>query len=153
MSGYQETLTDPSYHRQVVIATAPHIGNTGWNDEDNESGRIWVAGYVVRDAARVSSNWRSRRSLETSCAPRASSACARSTPAPSPAISASAGRCGWAVSSVETDAAALLERVRAQPSMVGAHLADEVSTTEPYVVRQTANRDSGWSRSTSASSR
>lgn len=49
MSGYQETLTDPSYHRQVVIATAPHIGNTGWNDEDDESDKIWVAGYVVRD--------------------------------------------------------------------------------------------------------
>ena len=64
MSGYQETLTDPSYHRQVVIATAPHIGNTGWNDEDNESSRIWVAGYVVRDAARISSSWRSRRDLE-----------------------------------------------------------------------------------------
>ena len=63
MSGYQETLTDPSYYRQVVVATAPHIGNTGWNDEDDESGRIWVAGYVVRDAARIPSNWRSRRSL------------------------------------------------------------------------------------------
>ena len=62
MSGYQETLTDPSYHRQVVVATAPHIGNTGWNDEDDESSRIWVAGYVVRDAARVPSSWRSRRS-------------------------------------------------------------------------------------------
>ncbi len=53
MSGYQETLTDPSYARQVVVATAPHIGNTGWNDEDDESSRIWVAGYVIRDAARV----------------------------------------------------------------------------------------------------
>ena len=52
MSGYQETLTDPSYHRQVVVMTAPHIGNTGVNDEDPESGRIWVAGYVVRDPAR-----------------------------------------------------------------------------------------------------
>ena len=52
MSGYQETLTDPSYHRQVVVATAPHIGNTGWNDEDDESSRIWVAGYVIRDPAR-----------------------------------------------------------------------------------------------------
>ena len=49
MTGYQETLTDPSYHRQVVVATAPHIGNTGVNDEDDESRRIWVAGYVVRD--------------------------------------------------------------------------------------------------------
>ena len=64
MSGYQETLTDPSYHRQVVVATAPHIGNTGWNDEDDESSRIWVAGYVVRDLSRVRSNWRSNRSLD-----------------------------------------------------------------------------------------
>ena len=53
MSGYQETLTDPSYHRQVVVATAPHIGNTGWNDEDDESRRVWVAGFVVRDGRWV----------------------------------------------------------------------------------------------------
>src|SRR5436190_22294156 len=64
MTGYQETLTDPSYHRQVVTMTAPQIGNTGVNDEDPESRRIWVAGYVVRDPARVPSNWRSRRSLD-----------------------------------------------------------------------------------------
>ncbi len=64
MTGYQETLTDPSYHRQVVVMTAPHIGNTGVNDEDGESDRIWVAGYVVRDPARVPSNWRSKRSLD-----------------------------------------------------------------------------------------
>ncbi|MDX6348732.1 MAG: carbamoyl-phosphate synthase small subunit, partial [Streptomyces sp.] len=64
MSGYQETLTDPSYHRQVVVMTAPHIGNTGVNDEDPESSRIWVAGYVVRDPARVPSNWRSVRTLD-----------------------------------------------------------------------------------------
>jgi carbamoyl-phosphate synthase small subunit len=64
MTGYQETLTDPSYHRQVVVMTAPHIGNTGVNDEDPESRRIWVAGYVVRDPARRPSSWRSRRSLD-----------------------------------------------------------------------------------------
>src|SRR4051794_37249706 len=64
MTGYQETLTDPSYHRQVVIQTAPHIGNTGINDEDRESRRIWVSGYVVRDPARIPSSWRSRRSLD-----------------------------------------------------------------------------------------
>ena len=63
MSGYQETLTDPSYHRQVVVMTAPHIGNTGMNDEDPESSRIWVAGYVVRDPSRISSNWRATRGL------------------------------------------------------------------------------------------
>ena len=64
MTGYQETLTDPSYHRQVVVMTAPHVGNTGINDEDPESARIWVAGYVVRDPARVPSSWRSRRILD-----------------------------------------------------------------------------------------
>ena len=62
MTGYQETLTDPRYHRQVVVMTAPHVGNTGVNDEDAESRRIWVAGYVVRDPALRPSNWRSRRS-------------------------------------------------------------------------------------------
>ena len=64
MTGYQETITDPSYHRQVVVMTAPHVGNTGWNDEDDESSRIWVAGFVVRDPAIRPSSWRSSRSLE-----------------------------------------------------------------------------------------
>src|SRR4051794_31129784 len=64
MTGYQETLTDPSYHRQVVVMTAPHVGNTGVNDEDDESTRFWVAGYVVRDPALRPSSWRSQRSLE-----------------------------------------------------------------------------------------
>jgi carbamoyl-phosphate synthase small subunit len=63
MTGYQETLTDPSYAGQIVIMTAPHIGNTGMNDEDPESRRIWVSGYVVRDPSRVVSNWRATRSL------------------------------------------------------------------------------------------
>lgn len=64
MTGYQETLTDPSYRRQVVVMTAPHVGNTGVNDEDAESRQIWVAGYVVRDPARVPSSWRNRRTLD-----------------------------------------------------------------------------------------
>ncbi|KUL53513.1 carbamoyl phosphate synthase small subunit [Streptomyces sp. NRRL F-4489] len=63
MTGYQETLTDPSYHRQIVMQTAPQIGNTGWNDEDDESDRIWAAGYVVRDPALHPSHWQARRSL------------------------------------------------------------------------------------------
>ncbi len=63
MTGYQETLTDPSYHRQVVVMTAPQIGNTGVNLEDPESSRIWVSGYVVREPARVHSNWRATGSL------------------------------------------------------------------------------------------
>src|SRR5690349_16781189 len=73
MTGYQETLTDPSYHRQIVVSTAPQIGNTGWNQEDNESvgptgesagSKIWVAGYVVRDPSRRTSSWRATGSLQ-----------------------------------------------------------------------------------------
>jgi carbamoyl-phosphate synthase small subunit len=63
MTGYQETLTDPSYHRQIVVQTAPQIGNTGWNGEDDESAGVQVAGYVVRDPSRAPSNWRSTGSL------------------------------------------------------------------------------------------
>jgi carbamoyl-phosphate synthase small subunit len=65
MTGYQETLTDPSYAGQIVVQTAPHIGNTGVNSRDDESGRVWVAGYVVRDASRIVSNYRSENSLES----------------------------------------------------------------------------------------
>src|SRR6188472_4185787 len=63
MTGYQETLTDPSYHRQIVVATAPQIGNTGWNDEDDESAQIWFAGYAVGDPTRTVSSWRATGSL------------------------------------------------------------------------------------------
>jgi carbamoyl-phosphate synthase small subunit len=118
-----------------VIATAPHIGNTGWNDEDSESSRIWVAGYVVRDAARISSSWRSRRDLEVELrAQGIVGMCEVDTRALTRHIR-ERGAMRVGVSSVETSATALLERVQAQPSMVGAHLADEVSTTELYVVR------------------
>jgi carbamoyl-phosphate synthase small subunit len=134
MSGYQETLTDPSYHRQVVIATAPHIGNTGWNDEDDESGRIWVAGYVVRDAARLPSNWRSRRSLDDELqAQGVVGMCEVDTRALTRHLR-ERGAMRVGVSSVETDPAALLQRVLAQPEMAGAFLADQVSTDHSYVV-------------------
>ena len=134
MSGYQETLTDPSYYRQVVVATAPHIGNTGWNDEDDESSRIWVAGYVVRDAARIPSNWRSRRDLDHELrAQGIVGMCEVDTRALTRHIR-ERGAMRVGLSSTETSASALLERVKAQPSMVGAHLADDVSTVQPYVV-------------------
>jgi len=134
MSGYQETLTDPSYDRQVVIATAPHIGNTGWNDEDDESGRIWVAGYVVRDAARTPSSWRARRSLEDELKQQGIvGLCDVDTRALTRHLR-ERGAMRVGVSSIETDPDRLLERVRQQPPMTGAHLADEVSTAEPYVV-------------------
>src|SRR3989442_1528812 len=64
MTGYQETLTDPSYCRQIVAMTAPHIGNTGVNDDDPESRRIWVSGYVVREPPRIASSWRSQQDLD-----------------------------------------------------------------------------------------
>jgi carbamoyl-phosphate synthase small subunit len=63
MTGYQETLTDPSYHRQVVVMTSPHIGNTGMNAFDNESSKIWVSGFVVRNPSPITSNWRSEADL------------------------------------------------------------------------------------------
>jgi carbamoyl-phosphate synthase small subunit len=134
MTGYQETLTDPSYHRQVVVQTAPHIGNTGINDEDAESRRIWVAGYVVRDPARRPSSWRSKRSLDDELAAQGIVGISGiDTRALTRHLrERGAMRCG--VSSVELDPGALLERVLASPPMTGADLSAEVSTVEPYVV-------------------
>ncbi|WP_455243981.1 carbamoyl-phosphate synthase domain-containing protein, partial [Petrachloros mirabilis] len=64
MTGYQEVLTDPSYKGQIVTMTCPHIGNYGVTPEDVESRRIWAEGFVVKEASRIASNWRSRQSLE-----------------------------------------------------------------------------------------
>jgi carbamoyl-phosphate synthase small subunit len=139
MTGYQETLTDPSYHRQVVVQTAPHIGNTGVNDEDAESGRIWVAGYVVRDPARRASSWRSTRSLDDELAAqgivgisgvdtRALTRHLRERGAMRAGIaSAEPGEPRPAVQ-------ALLATVLASPQMAGADLAGEVSTDATYLV-------------------
>ncbi len=134
MSGYQETLTDPSYHRQVVVATAPHIGNTGWNDEDDESDRIWVAGYVVRDPARVASNWRSRRSLDSALADQGVVGISEVDTRALTRHLRERGAMRVGVSSLDTDPAALLQKVRATPAMAGAQLAGEVSTGVTYVV-------------------
>ena len=134
MSGYQETLTDPSYHRQIVVATAPHIGNTGWNDEDDESSRIWVAGYVVRDPARMASNWRSRRSLGEALAAQGVVGVSDVDTRALTRHLRERGAMRVGLSSLDTDPAALLAKVRAAPSMAGAHLAGDVSTCETYVV-------------------
>ncbi|MFE5668230.1 glutamine-hydrolyzing carbamoyl-phosphate synthase small subunit [Streptomyces niveus] len=141
MTGYQETLTDPSYHRQVVVMTAPHIGNTGVNDEDDESGRIWVAGYVVRDPARVPSNWRSRRSLDEELVrqgivgisgvdTRALTRHLRERGAMRVGIFSGDALAGGLL----TDDATLTARVKEAPQMKGANLSAEVATTETYVV-------------------
>jgi len=134
MTGYQETLTDPSYHRQVVVQTAPHIGNTGVNTEDDESDRIWVAGYVVRDPARLASNWRATGALEDRLAAEGVvGICGIDTRALTRHLR-QRGAMRVGVSSIEDDPAALLERVRQTPRMAGANLSAEVTTARPYTV-------------------
>ncbi|WP_188550843.1 glutamine-hydrolyzing carbamoyl-phosphate synthase small subunit [Sediminivirga luteola] len=138
MTGYQETLTDPSYHRQIVIQTAPHIGNTGVNDEDDESLGYWIAGYVVRDAARRVSSWRATESLGErldrlgivgiqDVDTRALTLHLRDKGAMRMGV--------FSAEAAERPAAELLAEVRAQAPMKGAQLAEEVSTKEAYVVR------------------
>jgi carbamoyl-phosphate synthase small subunit len=143
MTGYQETLTDPSYHRQIVVMTAPHIGNTGVNRADPESRRIWVAGYVVRDPARRASNWRSAGPLEDELS-AAGIVCIKGVDTRAvtrhlrtagvmragifsgPALEDARGR-----SMADEDLVAI---VAASPPMVGADLAGEVTTETAYVV-------------------
>ena len=138
MTGYQETLTDPSYHRQVVVMTAPHVGNTGINTEDPESSRIWVAGYVVRDPALRPSNWRSTKPLEdelrdqgvvgiSGIDTRALTRHLRERGAMRTGIFSGPEYAG-------ASPTVLADRVRTAPEMAGADLAGEVSTDHAYVV-------------------
>lgn len=140
MTGYQETLTDPSYHKQVVVMTAPHIGNTGWNTEDNESARIWVSGFVVRNPSPVTSNWRSENSLESELKrqnvvgisgidTRALTRHLRDRGAMRVGI----------FSGEELSREEMVIEVRKMEQMSGAFLSEDVSTTENYVV-PTQNR-------------
>ncbi|MEV4133669.1 glutamine-hydrolyzing carbamoyl-phosphate synthase small subunit [Dactylosporangium sp. NPDC049742] len=134
MTGYQETLTDPSYHRQVVVQTAPQIGNTGINDEDDESGRVWVAGYVVRDPARSYSNWRASGSLQDRLAVEGIVGISGVDTRALTRHLRERGAMRVGVSSVDDDRDGILERVRQQPEMLGADLSAEVSTPERYTV-------------------
>ncbi|MFI9627713.1 glutamine-hydrolyzing carbamoyl-phosphate synthase small subunit [Streptomyces sp. NPDC052042] len=136
MTGYQETLTDPSYHRQVVVMTTPHVGNTGVNDDDPESKRIWVSGYVVRDPARIPSNWRARRSLDEELE---SQGVVGISGIDTRALTRhlrerGAMRVGIFSGDALADEATLLARVQEVPEMAGADLSAEVATKEPYVV-------------------
>jgi carbamoyl-phosphate synthase small subunit len=140
MTGYQETLTDPSYHRQVVVQTAPHIGNTGVNDEDPESDRIWVAGYVVREPARRPSSWRSARPLPADLAAQGVVGISGVDTRALTRHLRERGAMRVGVSSLETDPDALRERVLASPGMVGADLCGQVSTAQPYVVAAVGER-------------
>ncbi|SEM45841.1 carbamoyl-phosphate synthase small subunit [Streptacidiphilus jiangxiensis] len=136
MTGYQETLTDPSYHRQIVAMTAPQIGNTGVNDEDPESSRIWVAGYVVRDPSRISSNWRATRSLDEELQAQGIVGISGiDTRALTRHLrEAGAMRAGIFSGAALADDATMLERVRQAPQMEGADLCGEVATDAAYVV-------------------
>jgi carbamoyl-phosphate synthase small subunit len=134
MTGYQETLTDPSYARQIVAMTAPHIGNTGMNNADPESRRIWVGGYVVREPARIASNWRAVRDLDTELRHQGITGIAvRGTRALTRHLR-DQGAMRAAISTTETDPSGLLQRVLASPGMAGADLARDVTTPEPYTV-------------------
>ncbi|MFL6137807.1 MAG: glutamine-hydrolyzing carbamoyl-phosphate synthase small subunit [Frankiaceae bacterium] len=141
MTGYQETLTDPSFHRQIVVMTAPHVGNTGWNDEDDESDRIWAAGYVVRDPARIASNHRSRRGLEDELvAQRVVGIAGVDTRALTRHLRERGTMRAGIASTDSPDLDDLLRQVRAQPPMTGADLAPEVSARQAYVVPAAGGR-------------
>ena len=135
MTGYQETLTDPSYHKQIVIMTAPHIGNTGVNKNDEESEKIWVSGFVVRNPSPTSSNWRSEKSLEQELIEsdvvgiqgvdtRAITRHLRDRGAMKVGI----------FSNTELTKEEMVVRVRKTAPMSGAFLAADVTTKQPYII-------------------
>jgi carbamoyl-phosphate synthase small subunit len=138
MSGYQETLTDPSYHRQIVVATAPQIGNTGWNGEDAESrgDKIWVAGYAVRDPSPRASNWRATGTLEDELVRQHIVGIAGIDTRALVRHLRTRGsmKAGVFSGPALADADLLVSRVRGQESMLGADLASQVSTGREYVV-------------------
>jgi carbamoyl-phosphate synthase small subunit len=137
MTGYQETLSDPSYAGQIVLMTAPHIGNTGMNDEDEESSRIWVAGFVVRDPSRIVSNFRSQRSLDDDLVEQGIVGISGvDTRAITRRLRDAGAMRAGVFSGTDFDLAPeeQLEIVKAGRDMRGLNLSGEVSTQESYVV-------------------
>ncbi|MDK8762840.1 glutamine-hydrolyzing carbamoyl-phosphate synthase small subunit [Corynebacterium sp. MSK218] len=139
MTGYQETMTDPSYHRQIVVTSAPQIGNTGWNDEDNEShgNQIWVAGLVIRDLSRRVSNWRAKRSLPEEMEKQGIIGIGGIDTRTLVRHLRNHGSIKAGIFSgeaAERDVEELIAEVKNQPSMAGLDLSEEVSTDKPYTV-------------------
>jgi len=134
MTGYQETITDPSYHRQVVVQTSPQIGNTGVNAEDDESDRIWVAGYVIRDPAHRPSNWRSTGDLGDRLAAEGVVGISGIDTRALTRHLRSRGAMRVGISTQVLDPEVLRARVQAQPEMTGADLSAQVTTPARYTV-------------------
>ncbi len=134
LSGYQEVLTDPSYHRQLVAMTAPHQGNYGVTPHDAESARVQVGGFIVREASRVSSNWRARATLPDELAGNGVVGISEVDTRRLTRHIRSAGAMRAAISTDVLDAEALLDEVRAAAGMSGADLTSEVTTAAPYDV-------------------
>jgi carbamoyl-phosphate synthase small subunit len=131
LTGYQEVLTDPSYHRQLVAMTTPHQGNYGTTGDDAEASAVQVAGFIVRSASRMHSNWRATGSLDDELAGAGVVGITEVDTRRLARHIRSAGAMRAGVSS-ELGTGELLERVRATPAMTGADLAREVTTGEPY---------------------
>ena len=135
MTGYQETLTDPSYHRQVVVMTAPHIGNTGVNTPDNESKKIWVAGFVVRNPSTITSNWRSEKDLEVELIEQGIVAIQGiDTRALTRHLRDRGAMRVGIFSDLEISREEMVIEVRKTDAMSGSHLSADVSTPKPYIV-------------------
>jgi carbamoyl-phosphate synthase small subunit len=132
MAGYQEVLTDPSYARQIVMMTAPHQGNYGMNDEDPESWRIQVSGFVVREAPRRASSWRSRGTLGDALEAAGVVGIDGVDTRMLTRRIRERGSMRAAVTTIDLDPGSIIERVRSSPGMAGADLARTVSTSEPY---------------------
>ena len=141
MTGYQETLTDPSYHKQVVVMTAPHIGNTGVNATDNESKKYWVAGFVVRNPSTLTSNWRSEKDLEAELIDQEIVGIQGiDTRALTRHLRDRGSMRVGIFSDLELSREEMVIEVRKQALMTGAYLSDDVSTEKTYVVPATGTK-------------
>jgi carbamoyl-phosphate synthase small subunit len=140
MAGYQEVLSDPSYRRQIVAMTAPHVGNYGMNDDDMESGAIQVAGFVVKEAARRPSNWRSQRDLRSALRDAGVVGIDGIDTRRLTRHIRDAGAMRGGLSTEILDVDALVAKVQDSPSMEGLELASEVTTSEPYVLAPVGER-------------
>ncbi len=136
MTGYQETLTDPSYHKQIVVMTAPHIGNTGFNKEDNESKQIWVAGFVARNPSTLTSNWRSQGDLESELiAQNVVGIQGVDTRAITRHLRDRGAMRAGIFSGLEPSREKMVVEVRKMEKMSGSFLVKDVSTSTPYIVK------------------